>query len=152
MFLPILFLLLVGMVELGKIYYTYYTLEKILYNLARYVSIQQGANFCDAADPVVTAAINYALTGTGDGSGAPVLPGLTADMILVQPERFSAATTSLGQCDCSATGCDISQGALQPDFIEVSLPNGYLIQPGIPGLRIDPIPLKPHVLVPFEGS
>ncbi|HLJ16920.1 MAG TPA: TadE/TadG family type IV pilus assembly protein [Bryobacteraceae bacterium] len=152
MFLPILILLLVGMVSLARIYYTYYTAEKILYNLARYVSVQQGANFCDSADPVITAAINYALTGAGDGSGTPVLPGLTADMIQVQPERFSTATGTLGACDCSAIGCDQSQGARPPDFIEVTIPNGYPVQPIIPGLQLDPIPLRPHVMVPFEGT
>ena len=39
-----------------------------------------------------------------------------------------------------------------PDHIVVSIPNGYLIQPRIPFLPIDAIPLKPEVKVPYGGT
>src|SRR5690349_17905832 len=50
LYLPILFLLLFGTVELAKITYTYYTLQKIMASVARYAGTQQGVNFCDAGD------------------------------------------------------------------------------------------------------
>ena len=63
MFMPILLSLLVGTVELARVTYTYYMLEKVMFNLARFVGTQQGVNFCDNQDASVQAAINYALTG-----------------------------------------------------------------------------------------
>ena len=59
-------LLIVGMVQLGKITYVYYTLKKTLYTAARAVATQQNVNPCDAADPGVQAAIGFALTGSTD--------------------------------------------------------------------------------------
>ena len=50
MFVPLLVLLLMGMTELARLTYTYYTLHKILYNLARYVGTQQGVDFCGGSD------------------------------------------------------------------------------------------------------
>ena len=43
---PIVVALLVGTVELGRVTYTYYMLEKLMYNLARFLGTQQGVNFC----------------------------------------------------------------------------------------------------------
>src|SRR6185312_3752268 len=67
-FTPFLIMLLVGMISLGQVTYTYYALQKILYTLARYVGTQQGVDFCDDSDATVQAAKNYALTGTLDAS------------------------------------------------------------------------------------
>ena len=68
LFIPILVLLLVGMVQIGKITYLYYTLKKIVYSAARQISVQQGVNFCDIAnDANAIAAINFAIT---DSTGA----------------------------------------------------------------------------------
>ncbi len=64
MVLPFLLVLLLGTVEIAKITYTYYTLHKMLYSLARYLGTQQGTNFCDPSDPNIVAAKNFALTGT----------------------------------------------------------------------------------------
>ena len=47
MWLPIMVLLLYGTVELARVSYTYYTLHKMLYTLARLVGTQQGVNFCE---------------------------------------------------------------------------------------------------------
>ena len=88
MFLPIILTLLVGMVQIGKITWVYYTLRKTLYTAARYVATQQGVNFCDEADAVVTAAKTFALTGTTDESAESLIPGLTPAQIQVRIERF----------------------------------------------------------------
>jgi hypothetical protein len=152
MYLPILFLLLYGMVELARVTYTYYTLQKILYTLARLAGTQQAINFCDEADAVLVAAKNFAVTGTSDGSGAPLLPNLTVDQIQIRIERFNADTQELIPCDCSITGCDASQGGTSPDYVVVTIPDGYRVRPAIPYMSIEEFPLKPHVRVPFGGT
>lgn len=152
MIVPVITILLVGMMQVGKITYVYYTLRKTLYTLARYVATQQGVNFCDEADATVTAAKNFALYGTTDNSGTPVIPGLTPDQVLVQVERYDASAESLGDCACDSSGCDVASGGGEPDFVVVSIPDGFEVAPRIPFLRIDPIPLKPLVRVPFGGT
>lgn len=150
--LPLLFVLLVGMVEIARVSFTYYSLQKMLYGVARYVGTQQGVNFCDANDAIVTAAKNFGVTGTTDASTDPRLPNLTTDMIQVRIERFDADSEELAECECSLTGCDAAVGARGPDFLVVSLPAGYPILIRIPFLSLEPIPLKPQVRLPYGGT
>jgi Flp pilus assembly protein TadG len=152
LFLPILLLLLLGVIELARITYTYYTLQKTLYAIARFVGTRQGVNFCDDTDATVALAKNFVLTGTSDGSGTPVVTGLTADRINVRLERYSADAGSIAQCDCSSTGCDTANGGQGPDYIVVSLTDGYPMTLRIPQLPVDPIILRPQVRVPFQGT
>src|ERR1700757_1534702 len=112
MFMPILLGLLVGAVELARVTYTYYMLEKVMFNLARFLGTQQGVNFCDNQDASVQAAINYALTGTTDSSDNAVIAGLTPGMFQIRIERYDPNSQQLVICDCTAAGCDTSQGGL----------------------------------------
>ncbi len=151
MLMPVILLLLVGMAQIAKITYTYYTLRKTVYAIATYLSTQQAVNFCDPADPTVTAAINFGLTGTTDASQPVFVRGLTASMIRVTPESLdplSASPTSY------ATQCSGGLGfaGAPPDQIVVSIPNGYIMQARIPFLPVNDIPLKPEVKVPYEGT
>ena len=152
MFLPILFLLLFGTVELGKIAYTYYTLQKIMTSVARLIGTQQGVNFCDAADPTIAAAKQFVVSASLDTSADSIVQNLTADMIDVRAERLDATTGSLSQCSCSSAGCDAASGGQPPDFIVVSLPDGYPFAPHIPFIPTDPILLRPMVRVPYGGT
>jgi len=152
MYLPILFLLLFGTVELGKITYTYYTLQKIMAAVARYAGTQQGVNFCDAGDPTIAAAKQFAVSASLDTSAASLVENLTADMISVRAERIDTNSGDLNQCVCSPTGCDASSGGLPPDFIVVSIPDGYPFAPHIPFIPTDPILLRPTVRVPYGGT
>lgn len=152
LFTPLLVLLLMGLIELGRVAYTYVALQKILYNLARYVGTQQGVNFCDDTDATVTAAKNFALTGNTEGTTDPYVADLSADQIQVRIERRNPETGQLELCDCSPTGCDLSAGGLAPDAIVVSIPEGYPVQLRIPRLLLDPIPLKPQVRLPYGGT
>ena len=95
MFVPIIFALFIGMEELGRVTYTYYMIQKTLSGLARYLGTQQGVNFCNSGDPIMTAAINNALTGTIDGSGTPLISGLTPDMVVVTAEQYDAVNQLL---------------------------------------------------------
>jgi hypothetical protein len=152
MFVPVLLLLLIGMVELARVTYTYYTLHKTMYTLARYLGTRQGANLCDNGDAEVAAAKEYALTGNTDGTAEPFLVGLTSDMISVGVERYSANTGGLGECECSVTGCDAGAGGRPPDFIVVSIPDGYSVSLSFPYLGRQVILLRPTVRVPFGGT
>jgi hypothetical protein len=149
---PLLLSLLIGTIELARVFYTYYTLEKVMYDLARYIGTQQGVNFCNPGDPSIVAAENYVLTGSTDTANDPVVPGLTPAMFQIATERYDPAAQVMTPCDCSATGCDASQGALPPDFIQVSLTDGYSVQPFFWGFTIDPFPLRPSVTVPYGGT
>jgi hypothetical protein len=119
--------------------------------VASYLAVQNGVNFCpDAGDPALTAAIQFALTGSTDGSGPPAILDLTADMIAVTTQCIDPVTLTLG--DCAVSGCGTPVGAQRPDFITVSIPNGYLVQPRIPYILVDPIPLKPKAVMAYGGA
>ena len=152
MLVPVLATLVTGTIEIGRVTYTYSMLQRVMYNLARYASTQQGVNFCDDQDPAVLAAINYGLTGTSDSSDNPVVPGLTPGMFQVRAERYDPNSQRVVACDCSAAGCDASQGGLPPGFIVVSLTNGYMVHPVFFGFAVDPFPLRPSVRVPYGGT
>jgi hypothetical protein len=52
MWLPVLFLLISGIVQFGKITYIYYSLQKTMTTVAGLLAVQNGVNFCpDAGDP-----------------------------------------------------------------------------------------------------
>jgi hypothetical protein len=152
MFVPVLVLLLIGMAEFARVTYVYYTLHKKLYTLARYLGTQQGAVLCDDGDAVVQSAKSYAITGNTDGSAESTLAGLTAAMIQVRLERYDAETATLGQCECSISGCDSSQGGTAPDYIVVTIPDGFPIRLNVPYLVSDPILFRPTVRVPYGGT
>ena len=151
MLMPIVMALLIGTIELGRVIYTYYMLQKVTFTLARYLGTQQGVNFCDSGDANVQAAINYALTGTTDSADNPVVPGLTPSNFQISIERFDPIAQQIVPCDCSSTGCDASVGGLPPDFIVVSLTN-FNVQPVFWGFAVDPFPLRPSVRVPYGGT
>src|SRR5262245_52357564 len=75
LFIPVLVLLIVGMVQFGKITYQYYSLNKMVYAAARQISLAQGVNFCDLAnDANAQAALALALN---DSTGTPLIENLT---------------------------------------------------------------------------
>lgn len=151
LWIPFVLLLLVGMVQFGKLTYVYYTVKKTLYTVGRYVATAQGVDFCDATgDATIVAAKNFGLTGGTDGAAESPLPALTGDMIQVTAECVDASSGDIGPCDTS--GCDGLTGGRRPDFVVVSIPDGYQIAPRIPYMLIDPILLRPQVRVPFGGT
>jgi hypothetical protein len=151
LFLPFVLLLLVGMVEFGRLTYTYYTLKKTLYTAARYIATQQGVNFCDTtADQTILNAVNFAVTGTQDASGDAQITGLTADELQVSAECVDPSSGAIG--DCNMSGCDGAAGSPRPDFVVVTIPNGYSFALRIPYVLLDPVLLKPTIRVPFGGT
>src|SRR5882724_9534133 len=127
--LPFLLLFLLGTIELGKVVYTYYALQKALYSIARLAGTQQGINLCDTNDPLLVSSINTVLTGTSAGDGTPIIQGLAATDIQIRVERYDPTGNALTQCACSLLGCDTAAGGAPPDFLVVSLTNGYTVSP-----------------------
>ena len=152
LFLPILFTLLWGMIELARIGITYYSLQKMMYTIARYAGTQQGVNFCDDGDTQIATAKNLALRGSIDGSAALILPTLTADLVQVRAEKVDPDSQALAQCDCTATACDAAAGAPGPNFIVVSIPDGYSVTTNIPFVAPVTFLLRPKVRLPFGGT
>ena len=140
MMVPLLVLLLVGMVQIAKITYVYAALRKTVYSVASYLSTQQGTDFCNPTDQNIAQAISFGLTGTTDNSQPVFITGLTPEMVVIATQRYDSTTQTF------TTGCDV--GA--PNYITVSI-NGYTIQPRIPLLPIDAIPLRPQVKVHYGG-
>ena len=140
MLIPILVLLIVGMVQLGKVTYEYYVLKKIVYAAGRELSVQQGVNYCDFAnDTAAQAAINLALN---DATGNPIIANLTT--LNVTPE-CADSTGALSACaSCPDTNP-------QPGYLLVTIPDGYSVEVRIPFLNPIPITLNPYALVPFGG-
>jgi len=101
LFLPLLLLLFMGMVEIGRLTYTYYSLYKTLYTLARQAGTAQGANFCDDQDAVLQAIKNFVLTGSEDGSSEPLIRDLTPDRVQIRIERYNRDTGQLDECPCA---------------------------------------------------
>ena len=152
MWIPLLFMFFFGIVEFGRLSYTYYTVHKILYNIARAAGTQPGPNFCDDSDPTVLAIKEFSLAAAGEeGSSGNVLDNLQPEMIAIRLERFNAETEQIEECECSSTGCDGAGGGVAPGFLTVSIPDGYPIQLRLPNLNLDPIPLRPVVRIPYGG-
>ena len=150
MWMPVILLLIAGVIQFGKITYLYYTLRKIEYTVARSVSIGSGVDFCpDATDALIQGAIAFALTGTSDGSGTPLVSNLTPAMISVTTECIDPATGLPGPCDTS--GCDGAAGAQPPSYVVVTIPDGYQVQLRIPFIQLAPFQFKPTVAVPYGG-
>lgn len=148
LWLPVMFLLIVGTVRLAKITYLYYSLNKVVYNVARQLSVDQGINFCDPADPTTQGAINAAIVDPTTQN--PLISNLTADMFQV---TATCLDTTGAPTPCDLTSCGTSVSApIQPAFVTVSIPGGYSIAPLIPYILLPPISLTPSVTVPFGGS
>jgi hypothetical protein len=147
MWMPFLFLLIVGMLQFGKLTYLDYVLNKIVYNAARNLATSQNVNFCDPSDAVTAAAIAGAIHDPGTGN--PLIPNLTADMLVVSTECLDTNGV-IGTCNTG--GCQGLPGAQRPDFVTIAIPGGYSVPLRIPYINLDPILLRPSATAPFGGS
>lgn len=142
--IPVLVLLIVGMVQFGKVTYVYFTLKKMVYAAGRQLATQQGVNFCDPLnDPKVAAATTFALN---DSTGAPVIASLTT---LQFDPQCSAGDGTLTPCDIGS--CETLSISPKPDYVLVSIPGGYPVTIRIPFLNPVDITLSPTALVAYGG-
>jgi hypothetical protein len=151
LWIPVMVLLIVGMIQFGKITYLYYTLKKTVYAAARYLATQQAVNFCDPADPNIQAAVQFAITDSN--TGLPLITNLTANMLQVTTECFDPANPGGPPVPCNVSGCGGVAGGPRPDYVVVSIaPAGYPVEFRIPFISPIPIALRPSVMVPFGGT
>ena len=150
MWIPIMVFLLVGMVEIARVTYTYYSLHKMLYTIARLVGTGQGTNFC--SDQNIGARhrqLRVEWRERRRPADHPIAAGRANRRCAWSATTRPAASWRV--CECSATGCDTEAGGRPPDYVVVSIPDGYPMRLAIPGLNLDPIPLRPQVRVPYGG-
>jgi hypothetical protein len=145
----ILTLILVGMANIGRYIYTYFTLRKMVYSVAQYISSRQQADFCDSTNTAVAEGIAFGITGTLDSGAASIVTNLTPDLIQVTPESWDSATQTLTPWDSST--CVAGVGGRSPQFIDVSIPNGYALPINILYVPFTTVFLKPHAKVPYGG-
>ena len=146
MWIPFLLLLIGGTIQFGRIMYLNYAIQKIVYTAARNLSVQQNLNLCDSADTVVQTVLTDAVTDPS--TGQPLVLNLTGEMLTVTTRCVTNGT--LG--DCSTSGCGGVTGAQRPDYITVTLTDGYTVPLRIPFMLRNPIVLRPSITVPFGGS
>ncbi|MFB3826692.1 MAG: hypothetical protein ACE15B_07975 [Bryobacteraceae bacterium] len=150
LWLPFILLLLVGMVQVGKVTYIYYTLKKTVYSVATQIAASQGVDFCNNEDPAIVSAKALALSGSVEIGAESTIPSLTADMLQVDTECVDPGTNAPGPCNLGS--CDSPGGQARPDYIVVSIPNGFEVPLRFPYMLVDPILLRPQVRVPFGGT
>lgn len=146
--IPLLIYLFIGMVEFARVGWTYFTLQKALYNYARLVSTRPSINLCDETDAQLSEARTLALTGGLEATAEPVVAGLRLEDFQLRLERVEPTSGDIEECGCSADGCDVASGGRGPDFVSARLADGYSMQLRIPYLPTDPIILRPQVRVP----
>jgi Flp pilus assembly protein TadG len=126
--LPFLLLIAFGIIEFGRAYYQYNTLNKAIRDGARYLSRHS------YIDTEVANAANICVYGNTVGNGTPVLPGLTSGSITVSP----AATGYYGT------------GTTPPKIFTVSVIN-YHFTSMVPRLIPISADLSPTIQMRFVG-
>jgi len=152
---PILMLLLFGVVQLARVYYTYHTLQKALRGGAGFIAHLSDVNYCDDQNESFLDARNYIVFGNLQGSGSPVVNGLTPEMVQIIPERADVDTASVALCACSSDGasCDITSAGRAPDYVVVNLGEaGFPVDVRFPFLTLGAIPLHPSVRMAVTGG
>ena len=152
---PILMLLLFGVVQLARVYYTYHTLQKALRGGAGFIAHMSDVNFCDDQNESFLDARNYIVFGNLEGSGSPVVSGLTPEMVQIVPERADVDTASVALCACSDDGasCDIASAGRAPDYVVVNLGEaGFPVDVRFPFVTLGTIPLHPSVRMAVTGG
>jgi hypothetical protein len=148
--IPVMVLLFIGAMEMGKVTLTYYQLHKALRGGARMAALLRGADFCSAEDPQLAAVKNFIVFGP-DGTTEPIVRGLTAEQVALIPER-AQSDGSVGACECAGpAGCSLADGGRAPDYVAAEIDGGYEHQVRIPFRTPAAVILRPRVRAPFGG-
>lgn len=151
--LPLVMIIMFGAFQLGRVYYIYNTLEKSVRGGMQYLVRSEGVNFCDPADPAIIDAKNFIVFGNLQGTGTPVVTGLTTDMIQILPERADSAGVAVTDCPCTGDGsCDLLSGGRAPDYITVNMGSGFPLVLSFPLMNFGTLNLRVSVRQPFLGA
>lgn len=152
--IPLMLALMFGGVQIGRIFYTYHSLQKVLRGGAGLLARSINVDYCSISDTTLADARNFMVYGNLQGEGSPVVPGLTPDMIQILPERTTAGTANVTSCPCSedVDSCDPAGGGRTPDFVVVNLGSGYPLSIPFPFYNMGTINLHVSVRMPVTGS
>ena len=153
--IPLMMALLFGGVQIGRVFYTYHSLQKALRGGAGLAAKAVNVNYCDTSDLTLTDIRNFAVYGNLQGEGNPVVPGLTTDMIQILPERGIPDTTGITECACTTDtdSCDVTTTGRAPDFVVLNFgPDGFPLTVPFPFVTLPPINLRVSVRMPVTGS
>lgn len=152
--IPLIMAMLFGVVEIGRMFYVYHSLQKALRGGAAFLARSTGTEYCLAGSPALEDARNLIVYGNLQGEGTPVVQGLTPDMIEILPERVVAGSTGVIACLCTEDpeSCDPSSGGRAPDFIVVNLGSGFPLAVPFPYVNLGTINLKVSVRMPLTGG
>jgi Flp pilus assembly protein TadG len=126
--LPLVLLLAFGTTELGRAYYQYNTLSKAIRDGARYVSSHTYST------TNIGRAQNLVVYGQTVGSSTPALPGLTTDMILVNPSGGTGPYDEINP----------------PQSVTVKV-NNYPFSPLVPSVINLNVTFSPEVMFRYVG-
>ncbi len=152
--IPLMMVLLFGTFQLARVFYLYHTLQKALRGGAGLLARTSGINYCNSADTALTDARNFIVFGNLQGTGDPVVQGLTTELVQILPERAVAESTVVTECRCTeeADSCDIEAGGRPADFVVVNLGEGFPVEVPFPYLDLGTILLKVSVRMPVTGG
>ena len=153
--IPLMLALLFGSVHIGRVFYVYHTLQKAMRGGAGLLARSANVAYCNNEDAMLAAARNFIVYGNLQGEGAPVVQGLTADMIQILPERGVTGTTGVTQCFCTeqdVESCDVASGGRVPDFVVVNLGSGFPLSVPFPYVNLGTITLRVSVRMPVTGG
>ncbi len=145
--IPLLLMVLFGAYELGRIFWTYHTLQKAVRGGAGMLSRATNVNFCDPSDPTMIAASNFIVWGNLQGSGPAIVRDADVQtlqgLIQIEPETVSANSSAPAPCCGLADGdpdsCDLTTGGRAPDFVVVNLgPEGFPVNVAFPFVSLNP--------------
>jgi len=150
--LPMLLVMAGGVFELGRMMYVYNQLEKSVKSGVQFLQHTQGVNYC-ADDPAFTDAKNMIVFGNLQGTGQPVVTGLTVDMVTFFAERSDSAM-GIQACPCGTDPgtCDTSQGGTPPDYVVANLGPGFPLDMRFPLGVFGTTNLQVSVRLPFLGE
>jgi hypothetical protein len=147
--------LLFGGVGIGRVFYTYHTLQKALRGGAGLAAKAVNVNYCDSSDLTLTDIRNFVVYGNLQGEGTPIVTGLTPDLIQILPERTITDSTGLTECLCAEAtdSCDVTSTGRAPDYVVLNFgPDGFPLTVPFPFVTLPPINLRVSVRMPVTGS
>jgi Flp pilus assembly protein TadG len=161
--IPFLMLLLFGVFEVARVFYTYHTLQKAVRGGAGVLARSANVNFCNPSDPAMIGAANVIVWGNLQGSGPAIVQDSEAQALLsaiqIIPETVQANSSAVAPCcglgQGDPNGCDPTLGGRTPDFIVVNLgAGGFPVNVLFPFVNLNPptVTLQVSVRMAVTGS
>jgi hypothetical protein len=116
----------------------------MVYAAGRQLAGQQGVNYCNADDQKIAAAIAFAVN---DPQGQSILT--TPPTMQIEAH---CSDGNGGTVPCDTGSCDALSISPRPQYIRVTIPDGYPMTIRVPALNPVEIRLSPSALVPAGGG